>query len=69
VVSTPTVAGGVVFYGDGTGDTVKAFDERTGTLLWSSRRALHGPIFAAPVVADRFLYAVCWDHRLHAFEI
>ena len=36
VVSAPTIANGVVYYGDGTGNQIHAFDAKSGKPLWSS---------------------------------
>jgi outer membrane protein assembly factor BamB len=68
VVSTPTVANGVVYYGDGTGGRVRAFDATTGAQLWTSGSTFSGPLFAAPSVAAGTLLAVSWDHTLTAFR-
>jgi len=59
-VSTPTVAGGVVYYGDGAGSRLFAFDAATGRRLWTSGHTLHGAVFAAPVVVRGRLYASTW---------
>jgi outer membrane protein assembly factor BamB len=59
-VSTPTVAGGVVYYGDGLRGRVFAFDAATGRRLWNSEESLRGPVFAAPVVARGRLYVSAW---------
>jgi outer membrane protein assembly factor BamB len=66
-VSPPTVAGGVVFYGDGIGNTERAFDAATGTPLWTSGSTITGPLFAAPTVVNGQLLVPSWDHRLYAF--
>ena len=69
VVSPPVVANGVVYYGDGTGNQLHAFDARTGKRLWSSApKDLEGAVFAAPVVVDGTVLAVAWDGRLHAWR-
>jgi outer membrane protein assembly factor BamB len=60
-MSTPTVAGGVVYYGDGLGGHVLARSEATGEPLWDSGASLPGPVFAAPVVANGRLYVASWD--------
>jgi outer membrane protein assembly factor BamB len=60
-LSTPTVAGGVVYYGDGRGETVRAFDAVTGGPLWDSGTTFTGPVFAAPVVVNGRLYVVSWN--------
>ena len=69
VTSTPTIANGVVYYGDGMGEQIHAFDARTGDKLWSSRPAdVAGAIFVAPVVVNGMVLAGAWDGRLHAWE-
>jgi outer membrane protein assembly factor BamB len=40
--SPPTVANGVVYYGDGSGNTERAFNAVTGAQLWSSGVAIGG---------------------------
>jgi outer membrane protein assembly factor BamB len=66
-VSPPTVANGVVYYGDGPGDQLLAFDAATGAQLWNSGTTIAGPVFATPMVANGKLYAGSWDHKLYAF--
>jgi outer membrane protein assembly factor BamB len=66
VVSPPVVADGVVYYGDGTGDTVYALDDATGQVLWSQQ--LTDPVFAPPIVADGALY-VSAGGSLYAFSL
>jgi outer membrane protein assembly factor BamB len=68
-VSPPTVAGGVVYYGDGFGNTERAFDAATGTQLWNSGSTIQGPLFAAPTVVNGQLYAASWDDSLYAFGL
>ena len=69
VVSTPTIAAGVVYYGAGTGDRIYALNARTGRLLWTSGNTISGPVFAAPSVAHGQLYAATWDGYLHAYAL
>ena len=54
--SSPTVAAGVVFFGDGYGHRAAAFDARTGRLLWDSGRAIHGSVYAGPTVVNGKVY-------------
>jgi outer membrane protein assembly factor BamB len=69
VVSAPTVANGVVYYGDGMGNQVHAFNARTGERLWSSAPDdVTGPVFAAPIVVNGMVLAAAWDGRLHAWR-
>lgn len=69
VVSTPTLANGVVYYGDGLNNALHAFDAQTGAALWSSGAELTGPVFAAPVVVNGTLLAGAWDGQLHAWGL
>jgi outer membrane protein assembly factor BamB len=57
--STPTVANGVVYVGEGDSGTVHAFDAQTGTPLWNSG-AIGGAVYAAPMVAKGTLFAATW---------
>jgi hypothetical protein len=66
-VSPPTVANGVVYYGDGPDNKVFAFDAMTGLPLWNSGSTISGPTFAAPTVVNGKLYVGAWDHNLYAF--
>jgi outer membrane protein assembly factor BamB len=69
VTSTPTIANGVVYYGDGMGAQIHAFNARTGKTLWSSApRDIGGPVFVAPVVVNGTVLAGAWDGRLHAWR-
>jgi outer membrane protein assembly factor BamB len=65
-VSSPTVANGVVYYGDGRGSQAFAFDAATGTQLWNSGSTT-GQIFAAPTVANGKMFVASWDHYLYAY--
>jgi outer membrane protein assembly factor BamB len=65
-VSSPTVANGVVYYGDGRASQEFAFDAATGTQLWSSGSTT-GQLFAAPTLANGKLFVASWDHHLYAF--
>ena len=67
IVSTPSVANGVVYFGDGLGNQVFALDARSGRLLWRSATTIAGAVFAAPVVANGQLLVAARDGRLHAF--
>jgi outer membrane protein assembly factor BamB len=68
-VSSPTVAGGVVYYGDGPGSQLLAFDAVTGTKLWSSGSTINGDIYGTPMVVNGRVFVGAWDHRLHAFGL
>jgi outer membrane protein assembly factor BamB len=67
-VSSPSVANGVVYYGDGPGDQVFAFDAATGAQLWDSGATIGGFIFAAPTVVNGQLLVPSWDDHLYAFS-
>ena len=69
VVSSPTIANGVVYYGDGPGKQVLAYAADTGTPLWNSGTTVGGMIFAPPVVADGKLIVGAWDGQLYAFGL
>ncbi len=66
-VASPTVANGVVYFGDGQSDQVFAFNASTGAQLWSSGTQITGSVYAAPMVADGKLFVGAWDDRLYAF--
>jgi outer membrane protein assembly factor BamB len=66
-VSPPTVANGVVYYGDGYGNREFAFDAATGVKLWTSGSIITGGLYAAPTVVNGQLLVPSWDHVLHAF--
>ena len=66
-VSPPTVANGVVYYGDGSGNTEFAFDALDGTPLWNSGSTISGGIWAAPSVVNGRLYVGSWDGHLYSF--
>jgi outer membrane protein assembly factor BamB len=59
--STPTVANGVVYVGDGNGGRVHAYDALSGTPLWDSGANAAGSTYAAPMVAAGKLYSGSWD--------
>ncbi|HYU59048.1 MAG TPA: PQQ-binding-like beta-propeller repeat protein [Actinomycetota bacterium] len=65
--ASPTAANGVVYYGDGTGDQLFAFDAATGQELWNSGAIIDDEIHGTPIVVNGKLYAVSWDHRVYAF--
>jgi outer membrane protein assembly factor BamB len=66
-VSPPTVANGVVYYGDGFGNVEHAFDAVTGTELWNSGTTIGGGLYAAPTVVNGKLLVASWDHQLYEF--
>ena len=68
-MSPPTVANGVVYYGNGFGKKEWAFDAATGTKLWDSGSTITANIYAAPTVINGMLFVGSWDHKLHAFGL
>jgi outer membrane protein assembly factor BamB len=68
-VSPPTVAGGVVYYGDGRDSQLLAFDAITGAQLWSSQSTIRGGIYGAPMVVNGRVFVGGWDGKLHAFGL
>lgn len=68
-VSPPTVAGGVVYYGDGPGNQLLAFDAVSGAQLWSSGSTIGGNIYGAPMVVNGRVYVGAWDGRFYAFGL
>jgi outer membrane protein assembly factor BamB len=66
-VSPPTVANGVVYYGDGLGNTARAFDAVTGAQLWNSGATITGGIYGAPTIVNGKVYVGSWDHKIYAF--
>src|SRR5438132_2271766 len=68
-VSPPTVAGGVVYYGDGSGRQLLAFDAVTGARLWLSRSTIGGSTYGAPMLVNGKLFVGAWDNKLYAFGL
>jgi hypothetical protein len=66
--TTPVVANGVVYYGNGTGSTLYAFNAATGQQLWTSGNTISGWIFAAPIVVNGTVLVGAWDGKLHAYR-
>ena len=67
-VSPPSVANGVVYYGDGLGDEEFAVDAASGKLLWSDA-SFGGPLFAPPTIVNGELLVASWDDYLYAFGL
>jgi outer membrane protein assembly factor BamB len=57
--STPTVANGVVYVGEGGSGRTVAFDAQTGEQLWASNGG--GAAYAAPIVAKGTVFQGTWD--------
>ncbi len=68
IVSPPTVAGGVVYFGDGLGHTEFAFNAATGAILWHSS-IISDRIVAAATVVNGMLFVPAWDDNLYAFGV
>jgi outer membrane protein assembly factor BamB len=66
-VSPPSVAHGVVYYGDGSGDQELAFNAATGRPLWNSGTTSTAGVYAAPTIVNGELLVASWDHHLYAF--
>ncbi len=69
VVPPPTVANGVVYYADATGDQLFAFDAATGAHLWDSGTLFTAALYGAPMVVDGHVYIGGIDGHLHAFGL
>lgn len=69
LLSSPSVANGVVYVGDGIGERLFAYDARRGRRLWTSGRRIRAPIFAAPSVVNGRVYVAAWDRKIHAFGV
>ncbi len=63
--SAITIANGVAYVSDYSGDTTYAFNAATGALLWSASLGDYG--FAGPVVVNGRLYVVNLGGTLHAW--
>jgi DNA-binding beta-propeller fold protein YncE len=69
VTTSPMVANGVVYYSDGSGNQVTAFDERIGAILWDSGSIIQGGMYQAPTVVNGTLYVDARDNVLYAFGL
>ena len=59
--STPTIANGMVFVGQGNTGVIHAYDANTGAELWRSGTSYAAAAtFAAPIIAGGKLYAGSW---------
>jgi outer membrane protein assembly factor BamB len=68
-MSSPTVANGVVYYGDGYGNELFALSGDSGAVLWSSGSTIAAQIYAPPIVVNGRLYAAAWDNMVHAYAV
>ncbi len=57
--STPTVANGVVYVGEGATGKLAAYNAKTGDPLWTSSAG--GAGYAAPIVANGMVYQGIWN--------
>jgi len=55
-VSEPTVANGVVYYGNGNKKTLYAFDAATGVKLWDSGTTITSILTTEPIVVNGHVY-------------
>lgn len=67
VTSSPTLAGGVVYYGDGLGKSLLAYNAATGARLWDSGTTIAGPVFGAPSVVGGRVFVGSWAGAVYAF--
>jgi outer membrane protein assembly factor BamB len=67
-VGPPSTISGVVVYGDGSGNTLHAFD-KTGTELWNSGSTIQGRIVSAPAIANGKLFSGAYDGHVYAFGL
>jgi outer membrane protein assembly factor BamB len=65
--SPPTIANGVVYFGDGFGATEYAINAATGAVLWNSGTQLDDSVYAAPTVVNGTLLVGTWNGTLYAF--
>lgn len=69
-VSSPTIGNGVVYYADGTGHALHAFDTSTGAELWhSAAGVVTGDVFSAPLLFDGRLFVSSRGGTMHAFAV
>jgi len=73
--STPTIANGVVYVGEGGSGIFRAFDAQTGTPLWNSG-SVGAAAYASPIVARGTVFGGTWSGfstgsagRLTAFRV
>ena len=67
VTSSPSIANGVVYYGDGPGNRLLAYDATSGAPLWDSGSSISGPVFGAPSIAGGRVFVGSWDGNVYAF--
>ncbi len=67
-VSEPTVANGVVYYGNGNKKTLYAFDAATGAKLWDSGTTITSILTTEPIVVNGHVY-VTSGNSLYEFGL
>jgi outer membrane protein assembly factor BamB len=67
--TAPVVANGVVYVPGGRANKLFAFNASTGAALWNSGSTITSDIYAQPIVLDGHVYAVAYDHKLHAYGL
>jgi hypothetical protein len=60
-MSSPTVASGVVFVGEGASGVVHAYDASTGQELWNTGTVITGGTYAAPSIGGGKLFIGSWN--------
>lgn len=64
----PTVANGVVYFGNGRGNTEFALDAARGRKLWQST-TIAGVVYAPATVVNGMVFVPSYDGHLHAFGL
>ena len=65
-VSPPAIANSVVYYANGAGSTLFAYNSVTGEPLWHA--ALGGYSFAQPTVVNGTVFVAAWDGSVRAYR-
>ena len=65
MLSSPTIAGGVVYVGTHTGKLL-ALNVSNGVVLWSFQSG--GEIYSAPAIANTVVYFGSWDNSIYALN-
>ena len=64
----PSIANGVVYYGDGADNTEDAFEAATGRELWQSS-TITGSVYAPATVVNGRVFVPSWNGKLYAFGV
>ena len=59
----------MVYYGNGYGNQLFAFDANSGAQLWSSGSTIQGAIYEAPTVVNGRVLVGAWDGKLYSFGL